>query len=361
MGNFGLGALGKAGFATHLNAWDTTDTGVALSTGDMIEMLPTGFPNEKTTSDPNVAIHGTGLQAREVVTTKAIDGPINCYLNFYSAVSRIMACLFGTEATSVLTSAQSWSHLMTTNEENTAIHGTLAATDNLVARDIMHCKPESAQLVFEQGKIAMGTFGMLGKQMVIDDSGANTLAGLDANLTMLAQPTNKYLLLSSAQPSFRINAFSGGALGAGDALYPSKVTVNLARSYARRYTAQNGQFIDEPKGGAWREIGLTAEFTDWTDSTHWTWIEDMTSLKCDLSFTSPDSIGASSDKYKWLFEFPEMQIKGDVPDLNDPDLLKVTFPLIAKEAPSNPTGMAFTAPRLTIQDAASADHLTNGV
>ncbi len=159
----------------------------------------------------------------------------------------------------------------------------------------------------------------------------------------------------------RINAHSAGALGSGDLKYPSKLTLNWARQYKRRRTTQTGRFIAEPKGGAFRLIGGILEFTEWTSTTDWTWLEEVTELKADFTVTSPDDIGASTDKWQHLYEYPLIQLLGDPPDLNDPDLLKVTFPFECKEASSAPTGMTRTGPSVTIQDDASGDHLNNGV
>ena len=80
-------------------------------------------------------------------------------------------------------------------------------------------------------------------------------------------------------------------------------------------------------------------------------------FKLDCTFVGT-ALGASN--YTWKFEYPAITFDTDgLPDLNTPNLLTFTFPFVAHKAFSNPTGMAFALPQMTIIDELNGYHLNN--
>ena len=358
---FAVGAPAVAGFRTHTNNWNTTNTGVALTTGDALEFLLDGAPTTKPVYAENASVYGgVGVQRAGLGASKLEwEGPVKFNGMFLSALSRFFALFFGTETTASLGSG-AYSHLFTL-AVNSQMVGNFAWIDNLLCHDIPMCKVQSLEFEFEAGQIPTVTVGLIGKRELTDGSGANTLAGMTTTaITFPSQPAIRYPLLSSGVSTFRLNTASGALLASGDAMNPSGIKLSFQRKMEKRFTNLNTPYCDEPVCGGWFEIGGSMTFPTIAAAAEWNRIVGQTECKLDVEFTG-STIGGGIT-YEWFFEFPSIFPTGDgAPKPSGPNLLGYELPFTAYSAISHPSGMSFALPRFTVTDNVSANHGTNGV
>lgn len=358
LATYAIGAPAVAGFRFHTNDWNSTNTGAALTTGDGFELLPSGVPRTTVMmSEVDSVTGGVGIKRYPVKGSEEFKGSLKMPAS-YSGPQRMIAGFYGADTTSSLGSG-AYSHLLTFTN-NSTYSGTLAWTDNLVCHDCSMTKIESYGVDWKEGALGVFEFGVVGKRELIDGSGANTLSSVNSNCTLPSQPAIRYMIISSAQCTVRIRNAADGALAAGHVYYPNAISLKFARELKRRKTSHNLPYIDEPLVGNWIPVTGTISFPIWDLIQDWTDIVAGTEKKMDIAFVGTTIGGGFTWKYLW--EFPSVYIKSDgLPDLNNPDLLELSFPFTAHTANSAPTGMAFTTPRLTITDTTAASHLTNGV
>jgi hypothetical protein len=344
--SYALGASAVAGFKTHTNDWNTTNTGVDLGANDALEILMQGAPRSAVGMSENLsATGGVGIRKYPVKATEN-SGP-----------QRLWALLYGTEA--VAANGSGYDHTMTWATNSTGT-GNLAWTDNLVCHDIPMLKVNGLTFESAEGQIATLTANVVGKQELIDGSGLNTLANMtDGTVTLPTQAAIRYLQTNDAQCVVRIADASAAALGAGNVVNPSLVRIAMNRQMQNRFTTLNTPYIDEPLAGNWLEPAITLEFPLWDTTQDWTDIVAATEKKMDIIYTGTTIGGGANWEYKW--EFPSVFISSDgLPELSNEDLLTLTMNCMAHTAATAPTGMAFTLPRLTITDTTSATHFTSG-
>jgi len=356
--SYAAGATCYAGFKTHTNDWNTTNTGVQLGAGDGLELLPNGVPRTATVMAENTALigGGPGVQRYPTKATESIEGAATFNWN-YSGPQRLIASLFGVEVASSLGSG-GYSHLFTLGN-NSSIVGNFAWTDNLRCHDLNMAKVEAITFALPaDGQRGTITPTFLAKRELVDGSGANTTSTM-ASVTLPTQASTRYAVLTSSQLIVRYNAASGDALAAGDKIYPSGMTLTFARAYKRRRTARNAPYVDEPVVGAWLPVSGSLTFPIDEVSGWWSDMVDGTEKKMDIALTG--SLIGGSVYWKYLFELPSVNVSTEgLPDLNTPDLLETTINFTAHYAASQPTGMAFNFPRLTVTDTTATTHATNG-
>lgn len=149
--------------------------------------------------------------------------------------------------------------------------------------------------------------------------------------------------------TFRMNLYSGGALGASDAVKIDDFEFEFNRPQdAPQVFGQD--FIDEPADNAFPTFGITVAYPRMNTvsaNSLYASLRDATALKADMTF-----LGAyinSTDQYKRLHQWPYLQLESWQAPLTGGGQLKPKAKFRAKLAPSSPTGMAFVRPhRLTI-------------
>lgn len=355
--SYSHGVAANFGFRTHTNAWNTTNTGVAHTTGDMFESPLAGFP--RTTSEGaenNAATGGVGVRWSSIKTREGIIGQVPAYLGFNTlAIARMIACVHGDETTAQVAATTAYTHTFGWARSSSYV-GCLVATDALRLREIAMCKPFGYEVRVVEGEITQIIFDVVGKREIVDGSGSNTLGAYAG--TLPAKLSVPYAMLDNS--AVRIAAASGGALGSGDLRYPSTFNFHFRRAYnTGRRTALNAPYIDEPVGGAWIDMGGEFQFTIDDTTGDWAWLRDRTPLKADIVFDSGVDIDGGNN-WKLTWELPEIVPNTDgLPDLDTEDILTPSIPFTCEQAASAPTGMSVTLPTFTWQNDSTADHATN--
>lgn len=366
LSTYALGQRAIGGFKFHTADWNTTNTGTALGSGDGIEWLYKGTPKTKVIwTDNTRSTGGAAIQYKREKVQEEFDGSFSVNAGF-RLNQRLVAAVYGTDTTTLI-SGTAYSHLMTFNSIMGGVNGNLGWTDNLNLHDCAMFRVESIDFDWAENKIGELTVNGFGKREILDGSGSNTLATVNANCTLPTQNTTRYQFLSSAQARVRLALAASGALGAAadytatDAIYPNHIKMSIKRKYMRRHTNLNNPYMDEPVGSDWYEISGTLDLPIMEYAALYTNLIPGTEHKMDIRFLG-SQIAVTGQYDTWTWEHPSVTIDtSGLPSLDTPDLLKVSIPWKASTATTAPTGMAFTTPRLTIIDATSASHLTNGV
>lgn len=357
-----VGATLLAGFRTHTNDWNATNTGAALTTTDALEIRPEGIPHMEAEYAPNLGVYGgVGMQriGLSVATYKCmgpikINGLFSCH-----ALARLIACWFGAEETTLLGSG-AYSHVLTI-AANSPYVGNFAYRENQLCHDIPMTKVDEVDFEWEPGQIPTVTVTINGKRELVDGSGLNTFAGMTTSaITFPTQPAILYPILAPSTCTVRFNTASGGLLTASDVPVQgvTKISLSFKRKPEMVYSNLNTPYPDEPIYGPDFEVSGTLGFSRQAAVAEWNRLIGQTETKLDIAFTGTTIGGGYT--YKWLFEFPSIipQSSG-APSVSARGVLSYDLQFSAYEALANPSGMAFVRPRMTIVDIATANHVTN--
>lgn len=351
-----------SGFRTHTNDWESSNTGAALTTGDALPLTLSGImQTEVEYSENDAVIGGVGLRREPIVRTYKCEGTAK-FTNLFACngIARMIACWFGAEAAQSSLGSGAYLHLFTI-AANTEYVGDFAVYDNLLVHDFTMTKIESLEFEWEYGAIPTVTVGMVAKREYTDGSTLNTSSTLTRTLvTLPTQPATLYPILASGSTAstIRLKDQSGTTLASGDQVYASKVNLKFMRKFDRLFSDRNTPYIDEPVGGDWLDVSGSIGFTNHRTLAEFTRIASGTATKLDISFIG-GTIGGSNT-WKWLFEYPIVYPTGDLPKLSKPGVPPFDFAFSAYDATTQPTGMAFTLPRLSITDNINGRHYLNG-
>ena len=143
---------------------------------------------------------------------------------------------------------------------------------------------------------------------------------------------------------FRMNARSGAALGAGDAISPNSFELSFQRKLKGEYTggykftqgSNIQELIDEPTNDGPPEISLKLDFPRHTGKTYLDILGGDTRQKMDITFTG----GLIADTYYRTFrlQFPHLQLVNDDP-ADAAGIIKEPLEFKAYGSQSAPAGM----------------------
>jgi hypothetical protein len=195
----------------------------------------------------------------------------------------------------------------------------------------------------EVGKPLQITFDIMSINKVYD-SVVNTLVTYN-NVTYFEQANR----VRFSEGVFRMNDASAGALGAGNAIYPSSFEFSAKRKLKGEYDGQykytNGSnvqdMIDEPQNDGAPEFTLKLDFPRHTSTTYLAALGADTRKKMDITFTG--GLIASTYYRKFMLSFPHLQLKNDDP-ADAEGAIKEPLEFNCYGATAAPTGMSYTEP-----------------
>lgn len=346
-----------AGFRTHTNDWNTTNTGALISTGDAVDMRLDGAPVPKPKYAENTGVYGgvgwqrMGLPASQVEW----GGPVTFNARFYSALTRMFAVFFGAETVAAIGSG-AYTHAFTMASKPAWV-GNFSYNDFLMCHDIAMVKVKGLEFEWNEGQIPKVTVDMFGKRELVDGSGLNTASTMVvSSVTYPTQSTTyPYPLLQGS--TIRVHTASGIALAAAHALGVAKINIKLERDYKDYFTNLNLPYRDEPIAGGWFKGSVTFGFPYLKTVAEWDRIVGQTECKIDIAFTG-EAIGANT--WKWLFEFPCAYAVSEAPKPSNPTPPTFDLTFDVGSALANPSGMSFSVPTFTVTDVITGSHSTNG-
>ena len=360
---FSHGARGLAGWTFNdpaVNDWQDLSAAAVVGANHSIEMYLDGN-NLKPESgvDELTVQNSTTSMNPSVKTTETTEGSFSTTHPFYMATTAGVAQWWGGSAAPAQQGGTAaYLHAFSFDEDYQGQILSHCQSDGKRLREIPHMKIEKMKFTYERGKVGKIEWGVVCDRMIEDDTGANTLAVFDGAVTVLTQPTTAYVHIGSTQFVVRINAFTGGALGAGDVRYPSKIELNYERNVKRFSRTDTGLYISEPVGGDWRLVGGQLDFAvdNSTSDTDWGWLLNNTGLKMDIVATGDTIAGAFDYEWTWLYPYIEASSDG-LPEVDTADVLPIEIPFVARRAPSVPAGFAVRDVTMTVQDVRTTNWL----
>lgn len=212
------------------------------------------------------------------------------------------------------------------------LFGTFAVNkDGVYVEELPSLKITGFTIKGEVGKPVQITFEGIANDKRYD-SVTNTGASF-ANVTY-TETENRVLYRHCVM---RMNAQSGGALAAGDKIYPSSFELSFKRAMSGVYGVSGFDTIDEPTNDGKPEVTLRLEFPRDTAATLMTDFAAGNAKKMDIVFTG----GLIADTYYRTFkmEFPNLHIKdADAPVVQG--IIKQTVDFDCLGCAAAPTGMA---------------------
>jgi hypothetical protein len=167
---------------------------------------------------------------------------------------------------------------------------------------------------------------------------------LNTSLALVSYRT-KFLNVFGTHVKYRANVASGPALADTDRFYPSQIVLTFTRNLDSDYVLDGSGVQPEPYYTDFYAVNLALTFpvygaaTLQMNNTFLTNAFSETSMKMDITCTSPQLAGAATEFYKWLFEFPNVTV-GDVQmPITGPGAIGQTVELAALSASTAPLGM----------------------
>jgi len=355
-----IGSTAYAGFKFHAAAdWD--GAGETIGAGDGFEVLMSDSPTPMMERAPNLASPGgAALQLPGTKAREWVEGAMKANAMF-NGIQRPFAGWWSAESTSILDAGNAFKHAYTM-ATNPASIASLAWSESLRLHEIEALLVEEIGFEWKDGEPGIFSFTTNGRRELVDDSGANDLSTFEGALTLPTQPATRYLVLSAAQCTIRVNDNSGGALGSGDKVYPNAVSLTWKRSRKRSFTIEGAPLPNQPRAGAWMDCSGTLGFPEDDNTTDYPKVMLNTLKKMDITFVSDVALGGGY-YWTWQFEFPAIELDpSGLAKLSTEDVLTYSWPFEARKAHANPTGMSASLwPSAYIYDSTDADHLTNGV
>lgn len=208
-----------------------------------------------------------------------------------------------------------------------------------VVREFHSVKPTRRMLVSQAGGYLEDTYEFIGRGL--------TKGGSSSDWTYVYSPVDGgSKLILHRHGTFRFNAQSGGALGSGDKVYPTRFELELSRGLTQDF-AQAGE-SEEPIAGDFAEITLRMTFFA-LDSTLATLFRDAydagTLLKGDAVFLDTSGLVGATEFRKRGFYFPKLVVTACPEEIPGPGKVPFTVQMSAHAVAAAPTG--FTAAHVT--------------
>lgn len=136
----------------------------------------------------------------------------------------------------------------------------------------------------------------------------------------------------------RFNVQSGGALGGGDVVYPSRIEIDMNRNLDTEY-AQQGQ-PEEPQSSTWQDVRIRLTFFGMSAALLALFrdnLDDDVALKGDVSIVHPTVLGGGEARER-AFYFPKLKVVECPISVPGPGRIPLTVTLTAHDAAAVPTG-----------------------
>lgn len=273
----------------------------------------------------------------------AVEGVLPAYLRYDSLDALIAEFMGIAGAPTQQGGTTAYAFLYRFDTDTDGYFGTLVANMKNYIEEHPSAKIAGMSIKGEVGKPVEISFDVTSINKVYD-SVVNTLVTFN-NVTYF-ETSNR---VKFSQGVFRMNDASGGALGAGNAIYPSAFEFSAKRKLKGEYDGQykftsgsNVQdLIDEPQNDGAPEITLKLDFPRHTAVTYLSALGADTRKKLDMTFTG--GLIASSYYRQFKIEFPHLQLKNDDP-ADAEGIIKEQLEFNCYGATAAPTGMTYTEP-----------------
>ena len=273
--------------------------------------------------------------------TEAVAVTVPAYLHYNDAFQNVLWALTlgtgGTSPTQVgVTTAYTNTFEPATNK--TGRYATIVRDKVSMVSEVPGVKFTGFDLSFGEAGRAEITWSAVG-DLEKSDSSINTATQVSA----LTFPTlGRRAFFDDA--TLRLNAQSGGALGAGDKVFVTSIRVRFSQPMDSKHVSGATSII-EPEESGFPDIGVDLEFARYDSASHAFFAvhRDTTAYKADLTFVGPT---LATTTYGLLFQFPNMVVTSfKAPGSGGADQVAPSMSLRGLSTTAAPTGMTgVTAP-----------------
>ncbi len=223
-----------------------------------------------------------------------------------------------------------YQHTLTVKDSTSGIFYTYAVEKGAKIHVVPSFKPQKATLGLNAGLIKLSINNRGTK--VVDNSAVVTAFSSVTYPAIHNTTRAKY-----HQAVFRMNAQSGGALGASDVVKPKSFSLEFDRKLDSEHTSGSATIMEPLENGK-PTVKITLEFPrmDTTNDDYFLAWTAQTEQKLDLTITGPVITGTHT--YQLKFEFPRLII--EEVEYADSGIIPCKIVLRAVVADSAPTGMS---------------------
>lgn len=239
-------------------------------------------------------------------------------------------------STSAVGQTTSWKHVFDLAPSIDGLCATFAVDRKLYVEEIPSAKIYGLSESFGEGGIVMQTFRALGST-VTDISSVNAAANSTVYTASYPSLLGKVF---RNQGVFRINAQSGGSLGAGDAITAEGLEFTFTRPQDQSF-GTGSSVILEPADNEFPEVSVSVTFPRMNTISANSFrvaLRAGTAYKADLTYTGLTYIN-STDRYGKLYQFPYMELQDFETATAGANQVKPKAMFKLKKPSAAPTGM----------------------
>jgi hypothetical protein len=317
-----LGTASSWGTATALGAGD----GVWV-TDDLKDSLSMQIDEDDSAGQDFIG-------SMQVANHNAVKVEVPTFLHYNDVFQNVfwaLACGTGGTAPAVIGATTAYTNTFEPATSKTGLFATIVRDKVEFISEVTSAKCTGFELSFGDNGRASITWMFIGAKVVVD-SAINTSTQISA-LTFPTQGMRAFF----KQLVFRINAASGGALGAGDVVSITDLKFNYAQPLDEKFIAGK-DYVTEPEDNGYPEITLDVTFhrLDTTSEDYAGYHRDNTSLKADITLTGPT---LATTTYGLLVQFPNLIVTSAPVEFKGTENVAPAATLKAYKAASAPTGM----------------------
>jgi hypothetical protein len=275
------------------------------------------------------------IGSMQVANHSVIKAEIPTLLHYNDTFQNVLwalACGTGGTSPAVVGTSTAYTNTFEPATQKTGLYATIVRDKVQFISEIPSAKCTGFELSFGDNGRASVLWKFTGTKEVVNSS-INTATQVSA-LTFPTQGLRAFF----KQLVFRVNAQSGGALSASDALSVTDLKLSYDQPLDELFIA--GQdYVIEPEDNAYPEIMLEWTFArlDSTSDNYIGYHRDNTSLKADITITGPT---LASTNYSLLFQFPNLIVtEAPVEFKSGAENVQPRVATKAYKASTAPTGM----------------------
>lgn len=323
-------------------AWGTA---VVLGAADAFDMYSESF-SQAPEFILDKSINGTISPRPKLLSGWKVEGEVEVPAR-YEGLEPLTAFVFGTAGVPTTVDTTGRIHALRPANSTNGIYSTLAfqkdRTNELCVHEFDSVKWTGFTLASATRDFARITYRGLGRAEAV-----NTAGGTNNNTTFASVtfPSNREIM-QHRQVVVRMNDQTTGALSGTDAICVSSIEITLTRPLISVLDSCSGYFSPEPFATDQLEVSGVLGFAKYDNTASAgnaiAYAKKIagTNQKMDITYTGDTLAGAATAFYKWLFQFPYVQLgEGGAPNVTGTGPIEWQLPFTASSAVTAPTGMS---------------------
>jgi len=270
-----------------------------------------------------------------------IEGTLDMFLRYESALNRLIALAMGTAGVPATVDVSARLHTFQLNDSLDGIFGTLAIDKGPEVFEFASAKLLGFTITGEAGQPVTITFNKRA-----DSLARNTSSGTNNNTTMGSVTYRSKVFRTLMQHlTFRVNSQSAGALASpADDLKISRFTLQLDRPHSTDHVSGQTGIIEPTEDGGLPVVTFGFDVPEYLGAVQLDRITGHTALKADLTFDSGVLIGSATQNADVVINIPQLILTAGEAPVNSANKITHAMNGRCEQAQTAPTGMTVTKP-----------------